>query len=82
MKRLLIGTALAVLLAAPALATECPRHLRAIDEALTKNPQLTAAQMTDVKKARDDGDVAHKAAKHADSLAAFAKAEAILKIKP
>lgn len=82
MKRLLFGTALAVLVAAPAFATECPRHIRAIDEALGKNPQLTAAEMTDVKKARDDGDVAHKASNHVASLAALGKAEAILKIKP
>ena len=80
MKRVLLAAAAVALFAGPALANSCPGHMKAIDDALAKNPQLTAAQMTDVKKARAEGESLHKAGKHADSVKELAKAEQILKI--
>ncbi len=64
-----------------AYAGSCPKHMKAIDEALAKNPKLSEAQMTDVKKFRAEGETLHKAGKHQDSVDALAKAEKILAIK-
>lgn len=81
MTRILLGAALAVALAAPAFAGSCPAHMKKIDEALAKSPQMSAAQMSEVKKLRADGEAHHKAGKHADSMSALTKAEGLLGIK-
>ena len=79
MKLASIAVALSLALASTgAFASSCPKHMKAIDEALAKNPKLSAAQMSDVKKFRADGEAAHKAGKHQDSMDALAKAEKIL----
>ena len=67
--------------AGTAFAGQCPGEMKKIDEALAKNPKLTAAQTADVKKARADGEAMHKAGKHTESLAELAKAKKILDIK-
>jgi hypothetical protein len=64
-----------------ALASSCPSHMRKIDEALAKNPSLSAAQMAEVKTLRAQGEELHKSGKHAESEAALGKAETILGIK-
>ncbi len=64
-----------------AFASSCPSHMRKIDEALAKNPSLSAAQMTQVKALRTQGEEFHKAGKHAESMDALGKAEAILGVK-
>ena len=61
-----------------ALAFHCPADMAEIDAALAKNPQLTAAQMDEVKKQRADGEALHKAGKHQESVDTLAKAEKIL----
>jgi hypothetical protein len=73
----------AVLLAASgaALAFHCPADMKKIDEALAKNPKLTAEQMTEVRKYRAEGEVLHKAGKHQESVDTLAKAMKILDIK-
>ena len=81
MVRILLGAALAVALAAPALAGSCPAHMKNIDEALAKGSQMPAAQMSEVKKLRADGEAHHKAGKHGDSMSALARAEGMLDIK-
>jgi hypothetical protein len=63
-----------------ALAFHCPKDMKAIDDALAKNPKLTAAQMSDVKKYRAEGETLHKAGKHQESLDTLTKAEKILGI--
>lgn len=75
--------AAATLLAAAgsAFAFHCPADMKKIDEALAKNPKLTAEQMTEVKKYRADGEVLHKAGKHQESVDTLAKAMKILDIK-
>ncbi len=68
------------LASASAFAFHCPSDMKKIDEALAKNPQLSAQQMTDVKKYRADGEALHKAGKHQESVDTLAKAMKILGI--
>jgi hypothetical protein len=63
-----------------ALAGSCPKEMKAIDAALP-TAKLDAAQMSEVKKLRADGEAQHKEGKHAESLAALGKAKSILGIK-
>jgi hypothetical protein len=73
----------AALLAASgaALAFHCPADMKKIDEALAKNPKLTAEQAAEVKKYRAEGETLHKAGKHQESVDTLAKAMKILDIK-
>ena len=73
--------AVTLLFAGSAFANHCPQEMKKIDEALAKNPQLSAAQMSDVKKSRADGEALHKAGKHSESLAELEKAKKILNVK-
>ncbi|MBI2297303.1 MAG: hypothetical protein HYU76_15010 [Betaproteobacteria bacterium] len=79
-RTILIAASLA-LASGTAFAGTCPKHMKAIDAELAKNPKLTEAQMTDVKKYRADGETFHKAGKHADALDSLGKAEKILGMK-
>ena len=63
-----------------AFAFHCPKDMKAIDEALAKNPQLSAQQMEEVKKYRAEGEALHKAGKHQESVDTLAKAMKILGI--
>lgn len=72
MKRLLIGAALAFA-SASAFAFHCPKDMKAIDAALP-NANLSAMQMQEVKKLRADGEAAHKAGRHAESVEHLGKA--------
>lgn len=63
-----------------AFAFHCPVDMKKIDEALAKNPKLTEAQMTEVKKLRADGEALHKAGSHQESVDALAKAMKLLGI--
>lgn len=76
---LALATAL-VFASGAALAFHCPVDMKAIDEALAKNPKLTPAQMTEVKKQRADGEAFHKAGKHPEALDSLGKAMATLGI--
>lgn len=64
-----------------ALAFHCPADMKKIDDAMSKNPKLSAAQMADVKKFRAEGEAFHKAGKHQDSVDTLAKAMKILDVK-
>lgn len=79
MKRTALLVALA-LASSVALANSCPKEMKAIDAALSK-AKLSSAQMTEVKTLRAQGEQAHKAGKHAESMAALGKAKGILGIK-
>jgi Tfp pilus assembly protein PilE len=81
MMRLVATAAVLMALAAPAFASSCPKHMAAIDAALAKNPQLSDAQMSEVKKYRAEGEALHKSGQHAESEATLAKAEKILGIQ-
>lgn len=65
-----------------AVAAHCPKEMKLIDDAMAKNPKLTPAQMTDVKKHRAEGEAMHKAGKHAESVVELAKAQKILGVTP
>jgi hypothetical protein len=80
MKRTILTTAL-FLFTSAALAFHCPADMRKIDEAMAKNPKLTAEQAAEVKKYRADGEAMHKAGKHQESVDTLAKAMKILSIK-
>jgi hypothetical protein len=66
--------------AGTAFAFHCPQDMKKIDEAMAKNPKLTAAQADEVKKYRAEGEALHKAGKHQESIDTLAKAEKILGI--
>ena len=75
------GLFLALLLASTtAFAFHCPADMKKIDEALAKNPKLSADQMSEVKKLRAEGETQHKAGKHQESVDTLAKAMKLLKI--
>ena len=81
MKRsLALATAL-VFASGAALAMHCPKDMKAIDDALAKNPKLTAAQAKEVKDQRARGEELHKAGKHKESVDELAKAMKTLNIK-
>ena len=80
MKRPLALAAALLLASTAAFAFHCPKDMKAIDAALAKNPQLSADQMTEVKKYRAEGEALHKAGKHQESVDTLAKAMKILKI--
>ncbi len=81
MKIRMLLAALALAWSAGALANHCPMDMKAIDDALAKKPQLTAAQLADVKKYRAEGEALHKAGKHQESVETLGKAKAILGIQ-
>ncbi|MGH8185439.1 MAG: hypothetical protein ACREUC_02660 [Steroidobacteraceae bacterium] len=76
----LILAALIALGSATAFAGSCPMNMKQIDDALAKNPTLSAEQAAQVKKHRAEGEALHKAGKHDESIAELKKAKTILKI--
>ena len=78
-RSLMIAATLA-LASGTAFAFHCPADMKKIDAALAKNPKLTAAEMSEVKKYRAEGESLHKAGKHQESVDTLAKAMKILKI--
>lgn len=79
--RNLTAAAALTLFSSAALAFHCPADMKKIDEALSHNPKLSEAQMSEVKKYRADGEAFHKSGKHQDSVDTLAKAMGILGIK-
>jgi hypothetical protein len=79
MKSILIAAALAFTVG-PALAHNCPNDMKAIDAKLASNPTLAAADLDKVKQLRADGETAHKAGKHDDSMKALGEAKKMLGI--
>ena len=75
----IVFATLLALASGAAFASSCPKHMKAIDAALPK-AKISAAQMSEVKKLRADGEAFHKAGKHGDSMEALGKAEKILGI--
>ena len=82
MKKRSIAVFVATMFAAgTAFAFHCPQDMKKIDDAMAKNPKLTAAQTDEVKKYRAEGETLHKAGKHQESIDTLAKAMKILDIK-
>lgn len=80
MKMLLIVAATLAFASGAAHAHGCPNEMKAIDAKLATNPKLAAADMDKAKKLRADGEAAHKAGKHDDSMKALAEAKKLLGI--
>ena len=81
MKVRAIALAAATLFAAgTAFAFHCPQDMKKIDDAMAKNPKLSASQMDEVKKYRADGEKLHKDGKHQESIDTLGKAQKILGI--
>jgi hypothetical protein len=81
MRKTALLAAAAFFAAGSALAFHCPADMKKIDEALAKNPKLTAAQLEEVKKQRAEGEALHKAGKHQESVDTLAKAMKTLNVK-
>jgi hypothetical protein len=81
MKRMFALAVSLLFAAGTALAMHCPKDMKAIDDALAKNPKLTEAQMKDVKAQRAKGEELHKAGKHQESMDELGKAKKTLGIK-
>lgn len=80
MKKLLTVAAVLALASGAALAHNCPNEMKAIDAKLATSPKLAAADMDKVKKFRADGETAHKAGQHAESMKALGEAKKLLGI--
>ena len=77
----LVAAAVFALAASNAFAFHCPKEMKKIDDALAAKPNITAEQMTEVKRLRAEGEDLHKQGKHQESLDALGKAEKILNIE-
>ncbi len=77
MKKILLPLALA-LAAGGALAHGCPKEMAAIDAKLAAGAKLSEADLAKVKALRADGEAAHKAGKHDDSMKALGEAKKLL----
>lgn len=67
------------LLAGTALAHNCPNEMKAIDAKLP-NVKLSNEHAAKVKELRAEGEAAHKAGKHDDSMKALGEAKKLLGI--
>jgi hypothetical protein len=77
--KLLLAASLA-LASGLALAHNCPNEMKAIDAKLATNPKLAEADAAKLKTLRADGETAHKAGKHDDSMKALGEAKKLLGI--
>ena len=75
---LLGGLALA---SAQDFAFHGPMDMKKIDEAMGKNPKLSAEQVAEVKKLRAEGETLHKAGRHQESVDTLGKAMKILNVQ-
>ena len=63
-----------------AYAAHCPQEMKAIDAKLATGVKLTDADMAKVKQMRADGETAHKAGKHDESIKHLDAAKKLLGI--
>jgi len=69
-----------LLMSGTVLAHGCPGEMKAIDAKLAAQPKVAEADMAKVKKLRADGEAAHKAGQHTESMKLLAEAKKILGI--
>ena len=79
MKRLLFTVALVIAFASPVAAAGCPKHMAAIDAALS-GASLSKADMAKVKDLRANGEKLHKSGNHAESVKVLGQAKKMLGI--
>ena len=80
MKRTFALAAALLFASVTAFAFHCPKDMKAIDDAMAKNPKLSETDAKSVKKYREEGESFHKAGKHQEAVDSLAKAMKILKI--
>jgi hypothetical protein len=81
MRKTKVGIAIALAtMSLTAYAGSCPMDMKAVDAALASNSSLTAQQSAEVKKLRAEGEAAHKAGNHAESVQKLGQAKKILGI--
>lgn len=79
-RKYLFAGAMALALAAPAVASQCPMDMQKIDAAL-QTADLSEEQKTQVMDLRAKGEEQHEAGDHAASVATLAEAKKILGIE-
>jgi len=67
-----------LLVSGAVLAHGCPGEMKAIDAKLATQPKVADADMAKVKKLRADGEAAHKAGQHGESMKMLGEAKKIL----
>jgi hypothetical protein len=75
-----LSTMALMLAASVAWANNCPNEMKAIDAKLATQPKLAEADAAKVKQLRADGEAAHKAGKHDDSMRMLGDAKKLLGI--
>ncbi len=73
----LVAATLVAAVSAPALASQCPTHVKRIDAAMA-GAKLGQEQAAEVRRLRDEGQKLHSEGKHQASMEALAKAEKML----
>lgn len=81
MKLRVLVAAFGLALASNAFAFHCPKDMKKIDDTLAAKPNITAEQMSEVKRLRAEGETLHKEGKHQESVDTLAKAMKILNIQ-
>lgn len=81
MKRILLAAVAVFSIVAPAFAFHCPADMAKIDAALAENPSLSADQLAEVKRLRAEGEEAHAAGNHQESVDKLGQAMSILGIQ-
>lgn len=79
--RVLAAAATLALASTTAFAFHCPADMKKIDAALAANPQLSSADLAEVKRLRASGETLHKQGKHQESVDTLGKAMKMLNIK-
>jgi hypothetical protein len=80
LKQIVAASAL-FLITSAAFAFQCPGDMKKIDEALAQNPQISAEQLAEVQKYRQEGEALHNAGRHQESVDTLAKAMKVLGIQ-
>lgn len=79
LRNTLLAGLLAVGLASPAFAFQCPKDMAEIDAALAANPPVSAETLAEVKRLRAEGEKLHEAGRHQESVDTLHKAKELLK---
>jgi len=75
-KRFLFAAAAIALMATPAMASQCPKDMKAIDAALKAGKGTN--MMDKIKALRAEGEALHKAGKHKESVKTLGEAKKLL----
>jgi hypothetical protein len=81
MRLAILAAVASLMFAGPALANGCPGLMAKVDDALAKNPSLTAEQLAEVQQLRADGEAQHTSGQHAQSMESLGKALEILGVQ-